>query len=518
MKAVTSGQMRMIERIAIDEFGIPAIILMENAAARVAEACMRALSGISRPKVTVIAGPGNNGGDGFAAARHLYMHGVDAGIIFVGDLGAVKGAALTNLEIVRRLGIPVTPVPAADSPMDVPYALETCDLVVDALFGTGLDRDLEGSFAYIVEMVNSYARRVISVDIPSGVNADNGKIMGNAVWAGETVMLGFPKAGAMLSPGAERAGKVTLADISIPHGILKQVEINTDVFMSGAEVWSLLPKRARRANKGSFGRVVMFAGSAEMPGAAVLSASAAYRTGAGLVCACLVPQAAAVMQNAAVEAITRVVPEKSGMFCRRSLEIAAGELEKAGVIVLGPGIGRGPGVSEFVADVLRLSKAPLVIDADALNAVSEDINLLREIGGQCAITPHPGEMSRLTGLAVPDILDNAMSVAGEFARQFEVITLLKDARTIIASPSGHFHINTTGHDALSKAGSGDVLAGMIAGLAAQGADLFTACALAAYIHGRAGEAAATELSHYGVNASDLLRFIPKVMMELEKMQ
>ncbi|MCL2462228.1 MAG: NAD(P)H-hydrate dehydratase [Defluviitaleaceae bacterium] len=513
MKAVTAGQMRRIEKIAIEDFGIPALILMENAAARVSEACLRALEGRKSPKVTVIAGPGNNGGDGFAAARRLFVKNVETSVIFVGDIDAVRGDAAVNLEIARRLGIEITTLLTADSPLNIPLALESSDLVVDALFGTGLDRRLEGSYEYIVEMVNTYAKYVVAIDMPSGVNSDNGQIMGNAVWADETVMLGLPKIGGMAGAGAERAGKVSVADISIPQAAINQVEIDADIYMSGAEVRKLLPKRAARTNKGSFGRVALFAGCEEMPGAAVLAASAAYRAGAGLVCACAVPAVADVIHNAAVEVITRIVPEKNGMFFRKSLEAAAEELDKASVVVLGPGIGRGPLVSEFVADVLVNTKVPVIIDADALNAVVEDVSVLREIHSLCVITPHPGEMSRLTGLPIQDILADTMGVAGEFSRKHEIITLLKDARTVIASPSGHFCVNVTGNSALSKAGAGDVLAGMIAGFAAQGADLFTACAVAAYIHGKAGELAGKELTKYGVNASDLLRFIPKAIME-----
>jgi NAD(P)H-hydrate epimerase len=502
--------MLAIESAAKEELGIPTLLMMENAAIKTLGYCLEYLGDRPASKVIVICGPGSNGGDGLALARHLRLSGIDTGIIFVGDMGACRGDALLNLEISRKMDVPIECIPLSDTLLDVPYTIETCDLVVDALFGTGLGRKVEGSFEYIIDMINSYAKHVISIDVPSGVNSDTGQIMGCAVKASQTVTLGLPKIGIILHPGAAYAGKIEVADISIPQSILTHAVSETSI-LSEKEIKALLPGRKPRSNKGAFGKVYGFAGSASMPGAAVLSATAAYKVGAGCVCACLIPQTSGIMHSGLKEAVTRILPEKGGGFCRKSLESIQDELRGASVIYVGPGLGRSSHVSEFVFELLSSVSVPIVIDADALNAISEDVNILKKISPPCIITPHPGEMSRLTGLSVQDILDDTFNVAKEFSREFEVITLLKDAHTIIASPTGHTYINTTGSTSLSKAGTGDVLTGIIAGFISQGMDVFSAGMLGSYIHGRAGEMASASLSDYGVLASDVLDLIPKCL-------
>jgi len=377
---------------------------------------------------------------------------------------------------------------------------------VDALFGAGLNRPIEGSCENIIDMINRYAAYVLSVDMPSGISADTGQVMGIAVKADMTVMLGYPKIGLYLYPGAAYAGKVEIADIALPG----EAETNTRI-LTEEEAAECLPVRAPRTNKGSFGRVYAFTGSAGMPGAAVLSASAAYRAGAGYVCACVVAPVARVMHNSLKEAVTRILPDRGGYYCFRSLEAVKDELSRADVVYMGPGLGQGAHVTEFVRGLMETVQTRMVIDADALNAIADDVNILKKLKAPCVITPHPGEMSRLTKLPVNEILDSTIKTAGEFSREFNVVTLLKDARTIVADPEGQICINVTGSPALAKAGSGDVLTGMIAGFMAQGLDPFMSAAVGAYIHGRAGELAEENLSSYGVLASDLLEYIPKAM-------
>ena len=346
--------------------------------------------------------------------------------------------------------------------------------------------------------------------MPSGVSADTGQVLGTAVKADITVTFGFPKIGLILYPGAEYAGKIEIADISLPHGLKAVSEADTSIF-TDKEIKECLPIRRPRTNKGSFGRVYAFTGSAGMPGAAVLSASAAYKAGAGYVCACVIPSVAQVMHNSLREAVTRILPEHNGYYCVKSLDAVADELNRADVAYVGPGIGRGAQVREFVFGLIETVQAPMVLDADALNAVSEDVSILKKLKAPCVITPHPGEMSRLTKLSVDDILNNTIKTAGEFSREFNVITVLKDARTIAASPDGRFYINVTGSPALAKAGTGDVLTGVISGFIAQGLDPFTAAMAGSYIHGKAGELAGAKLSNYGVLASDLLDYIPEAL-------
>jgi len=347
--------------------------------------------------------------------------------------------------------------------------------------------------------------------MPSGIHSDTGRIMGCAVKATETVTLGCPKTGILLYPGAEFAGKLHIEDIGIPAALIDKVKTEAKI-LSGSEAKNLLPARRQRSNKGDYGKVMVFAGSNEMPGAAALACSASYMTGCGLVRACVLPNVAGVIHHWQREVITHNVPEKNGMYCKKSIGNLAEEINRANVLVIGPGIGRSPDVTEFVYELISIAQVPIVLDADALFAVSENVNILKQIKAPCVITPHPGEMSRLlAGLSIPDILDDIINAAVKFSADFNVVTLLKDTHTIIANPNGNFYINTTGNNALSKAGTGDVLTGMIAGFIAQGPDIFTASALGAYFHGKAGEAAAIKMSHYSVTASDIISHIPVVI-------
>ncbi|MDR1559247.1 MAG: NAD(P)H-hydrate dehydratase [Clostridiales bacterium] len=510
MKVVSGEQMRRIEAAVAEKIGLPTLLMMENAAIRLSEYCLAYIKGIVKPKVIILAGGGGNGGDGFALARHLRLKGVDVRIILAVDPSTIRGDALINLKIAESMGLPIT---GADS-INLRETLESCDLAVDALFGAGLNRRIEGGYERIIDMVNSYAPYVIAVDIPSGIIADTGAVLGTAVRADLTVTLGFPKIGIMIYPGAEYAGRVEIADISLPDISVSGMGIETCA-LTDNEAAELLPSRPRRSNKGTFGRVYAFAGSESMPGAAVLSAAAAYKAGAGYVCVCVIPPVARVLHYSLREAVTRILPESGGYYCRESLESIADELNQADAVYAGPGIGRSPRVSEFVFKLIETVQAPIVLDADALNAVSEDVSILKKLKAPCVVTPHPGEMSRLTGLPVKDILADTIGAAAEFAREFGAVVLLKDARTIVASPDGRNYVNTTGSPALAKAGSGDVLTGVIAGLMAQGLDPYAAAMLGAYIHGKAGESAGAELSNYGVSASDVLNRIPLTLKACE---
>ncbi|MDR0324325.1 MAG: NAD(P)H-hydrate dehydratase [Treponema sp.] len=518
MKLVSAGQMREIERVAIEEMGVPSLFLMENAALCTVKHCLKFLDGKKNLKVMIVSGSGNNGGDGMAIARLLHVKGIRTVIFFAGNINNFKGDPAFFLDIIRKLGIPV------EFELPEPEIIKSFDLVVDAMLGTGLDRNTEGKYKTMIEMINNNAKHIISVDIPSGVHSDSGQIMGSAVKAAMTVTFGLPKTGLYLYPGASYAGKVHIEDISLPVNLIDRIKTKGEI-LTDNEAAKLLPKRGYRANKGSFGRILIFAGCENMPGAAALCSSASYIAGGGLVRACVLKDVAQVIHHWQREVITNVLPGKNGMYCKKSLKPAAQEINEADVIVLGPGIGRSPDVSEFVHEILSITQKPVVIDADALFAVSENVNILKTLKAPCVITPHPGEMSRLTGLTKGEILDDTVRTAVDFAKEYNVITLLKDARTITANPNGDFFINTTGNNALSKAGTGDVLAGLIAGFISQNLseklpgkqadrEVFTASVLGAYIHGKAGEAASAELSNYCVTASDLFKYIPQIIIEL----
>jgi len=515
--------MRKIEEVAINEFGIPSLLLMENAAAGIAKHCLNALEGKSRPSVAILCGTGNNGGDGFALARLLHGQNIETTVILAGPANALKGGpardAALYMGIVKKLGVPILEFSQAGE-----EATRACiaqsDLAVDALLGTGLDRDVRGDFLRLIEIINKYAKLVISVDIPSGVNSENGRVMGCAVKAALTVTLGCAKTGLYAYPGAAYAGAVRIDGITLPPALLSAAggSDGGGAVITDSDARLMLPPRPSRANKGSFGKVLLLAGSDEMPGAAALSASAAYAAGGGLVVACVLPRVASVINCTQREVITRLTGGEGGEFCKGDMAAVEKEMNGADVILAGPGIGRGAGAAGFVSALVAVCQSrqvPLVLDADALFALAGSPDVLRGVKAPCVVTPHPGEMGRLAGLSIKEILDCPLEVALGFSRKYNVVTLLKDAHTVIAGPGGGFFINTSGNNALSKAGTGDVLAGLVAGFIAQGMDVLDASALGAYIHGKAGEAAALERSRYGVNAGDLLEYAPRVLRALD---
>jgi len=496
MLLVTSSQMRTIEARAIQELAIPSLLLMENAAQQTVKHIMALLKPES--KVLVVCGPGNNGGDGFAMARLLHVKGVNVQVVFIGDKEKAKGDAFTNLQIIQKMGL------LSEAPLRA--LIPSANLIVDALFGTGLKGAVTGETAQAIEDISHSSAIVVSVDIPSGVEADTGKVESVAVQAHTTVTYGLAKVGHILFPGTEYAGHVVIEDISIPPDMLIPQSPYLEVI---DDITDLLPPRPARSNKGSYGRVCVLAGCNDMPGAAVLCCKAAYKAGAGLVHACVVHEVARVILANAHEVITTTVSDKNGSYS--SFNDVEDAIASADVIALGPGIGRGSDVKWFVRQVLTHVDKPMVLDADALIAVAEDKSLLKNKKAPCVITPHPGEMAVLTGLSIPAVLDDIVGCAKAFAQEYGVVTLLKDARTVIAAPDGRTFINPTGTPALAKAGSGDVLTGIIAAFMAQGLEIHMAAAVGAYIHGKAGQLAAADLSVYGVVASDVVEYVGKAM-------
>jgi len=505
--------MRKIEQIAIEELGIPSITLMENAAIRTVKHCLKALENIKNPKAAIVAGSGNNGGDGFAIARLLHLKGVSTSVFFIGNIDNTSNItkdALINISKIKEIGIPIISILSSSEDLcEIDFGIY--DLVVDAIFGTGLARNVEGIIYNIIEKINLEAKYIISVDIPSGLHSDTGRIMGNVVKAAETVTFAFPKTGLYIFPGAEYAGRIHIEDIGIPNISDKTHIASTTQVLTESEAKSLLPLRKQRSNKGDYGKVIVFAGSSEMPGAAALACSAVYAAGGGLVFAYTVPEVSDVLHKWQREIVTRTVPDLNGMYCKKSIENLADEINKASVIIIGPGIGRSAETIEFVHEFFKIAEVPLVIDADALFAISNNVEILKSLKKPCVITPHPGEMSRLTGLSVSEILDEILNVAINFSVKYNVVTLLKDAHTVIANPKGEVNINITGNNALAKAGTGDVLTGIIAGFIAQRTDVFNASILGAYYHGRAAEEAVLTKSNYGITSSDILDNIPIVM-------
>jgi len=504
MKIAYGSQMREMDAKTSEEYLIPSIVLMENAAGAVFEACLKKAE--KKTRFLCVCGGGNNGGDGFAVARLLYIKGISVAVLFLGKEEKLKGDALINFNAIKKIGVAICVDAEKTQEM-----LEKCDVVVDAIFGTGFSNEPREPQASVIRAINESGKYVISVDIASGVDSETGHASAFSVNADETVTFEMAKVGNVLYPGAQNCGKLTVAQISIPPAVSDSIDIKIEA-IDDYEAGKLLPARKKRSNKGTYGKLYVFAGSKNMFGAAFLCCKAAYKTGCGLVYSCVVNENLERIQINLPEAVACPVQSVDGKFCPESV-YETDALKNATVIAVGPGIGKGSKVTEFVQRLLSEAQGPCLIDADGLNAI-EDREVLKKMKHIPVITPHPGEMSRLTGKSIKEILDDTINTAVDFAKEYNCVVLLKDARTVIASPDGRVYINMTGNSAMAKGGSGDVLSGIIASLMCQGMDAFSAAALGAYIHGRSGEIASESLGMYSVLAGDICDNIGKAISSI----
>jgi NAD(P)H-hydrate epimerase len=514
MRILNAAQMREADRVTIHEVGIPSIVLMENAGRQVVSALEALMDDLPERQVAILAGKGNNGGDGFVVARTLQQRGIEATVFVVGRVSDITGDARINLDTLGRLGITVVEV-ADESAWELHFSeVGRHDLIIDALFGTGLKAPLTGLYETVAADLNGSGITVVSIDLPSGMSADSADLMGPCIEAAVTVTLGAPKLPLVLPPAEQKAGEVVIADIGIPLGVIEALDGPRIELLTRESLRPLVVPRPPDAHKGDFGRVLVVAGSVGKTGAAALAARGALRSGAGLVTvgcprSCL-PIVAALGMEYMTEPLDET-PAGTVHFAAAETVLAAG----ADVIALGPGLGRGEGVTTFVREVVEKSEAPLVLDADALNAFADDPALLvgRE-GRDVIITPHPGEMARLVGASVEDVQNNRLGIAADVARRHRVYVVLKGYRTLIATPSGTLYVNPTGSPGMATGGTGDVLTGMLAAWLAQLLDAEAACRLAVYLHGAAGELADADAGEVSMTAADLAEHIGDAVLEL----
>lgn len=509
---VNSDEMRACDQNTIMHFGIPSLVLMERAALQVVEQVQRAVPDIHT--ALIVCGNGNNGADGLAAARLLHLKGCRVTVVQKPDQGRCSIENQFQRDILERYGIHITEQIPADT---------AWDCVIDALFGIGLSRPPKGIYAEWLRKINEICTYKVAVDMPSGVSSDNGAAYDPCFAADLTVTFAYQKAGQILYPGCEKCGTVVTADI----GITKESWLarKPSCVALGPEDLKRLPYRPTRSNKGTFGRVLAVAGSKNMAGAALFCAQAAYRTGCGLVKIVTCESNRTILQASLPEAVLCTYVSDADDTDQRYAAVSAeaplqpdpvffaalsDAAEWADVIILGPGIGQGSQARQIVCQVLRSAKVPVVLDADALNIVAGQMELLEQSSAELVVTPHPGEMARLCRQQVPQILHTIRETAEAFASQYRLTCVLKDAVTVTAGPSGTC-LNTSGCSAMAKGGSGDVLAGMIAALIAQGMQPEAAARMGVYIHGLAGEAAACKKGVYSVLASDIIHAIGTVM-------
>ena len=490
---VTAQEMKQYDKNTIEYLGIPGPVLMERAALAAEEFLKERFDAAKmRTKVLIFAGMGNNGGDGLALARLLASDGYVVEVRQVGEADKATDERKAQWQILQHFPVKT----------DSNEGIEEYDIIVDAIFGVGLSRSVEGIYAEAVEWMNAAGGFKLALDIPSGICSDTGRVLGCAFRADATVTFGFCKRGLVLYPGAEYAGEVRTVNIGIgEESLLGQIP-----GMYTLEKGTVrLPRRNPAGNKGTFGKALLVAGSNGMAGAAILSARAAYRTGAGMVKVITVEENRQILQQG--------IPEALYGSCRQLSE----SLEWADVIAIGPGIGKDEQARQCLRTVIEKSVKPLILDADALNLLAEQSgeSLVEQLHSQGAegriiiLTPHVGELSRLLGCTVAECKKDLIGCAEILAERFGAIAVAKDARTVVCRDRGPHYLNTTGNSGMATAGSGDVLTGVILGLLAQGEEAYTAAVTGVYLHGLAGETAARKHSEYGVMAGDIAECLMK---------
>ncbi len=490
---VTAQEMKQYDKNTIEYLGIPGPVLMERAALAAEDFLKERFDAVKdRTKVLIFAGMGNNGGDGLALSRLLAADGYTAAVKCVGDPQKATEQWKAQWQTLQHFPVKT----------DSNIAVNEYNVIVDALFGVGLSRPLEGIYTDAVEEMNAAEGFKLALDVPSGICSDTGKVLGCAFRADATVTFGFCKRGLVLYPGAEYAGEIRIANVGIgPESFLGQ-EPTMYTYEKGSVQ---LPKRTAAGNKGTFGKALLVAGSNGMAGAAILAAKAAYRTGAGMVKVITAEENRQILQQG--------IPEALYGSCRQLAE----SLDWADVIAIGPGIGREEQALQCLKMVVEKSRKPLVLDADALNLLAEENGriLAEELRTQGAegrvilLTPHVGELSRLLKKTIPECKEDLTACAKLLAERFHAIAVAKDARTVVGKEQGACYLNTTGNSGMATAGSGDVLTGVILGLLAQGTDAMDAATYSVYLHGMAGDLAAGLHTEYGVMAGDIADWLMK---------
>ena len=511
MRILTADEMRQVDRRAIEEIGIPSMVLMENASIGVADALAETFA--EAESVAIFCGPGNNGGDGLALARHLDARGYAVRTFLVIRSSLPRGDAELQLGILERSGLAVETV---DAEADLATVVASCagyDLVVDALFGTGLTRPLAGHFGELVERLTALGKPVLAVDLPSGLDGSRAEPPGIYLEAELTVTFAAPKVAHVFSPAADACGRVVVTDLGIPPHLVDEAPgvapeaqpRNTLHLLLGRELAACLAPRASDSHKGDFGHTLLVAGSPGKSGAAILAARAAVRGGAGLVTAAVPEPILATVDGGSLESMTFALPAGSGGGLGAGAAVAAlAAAEGKRSAALGPGLGLAEDTVGETRRLIRELAIPVVLDADALNAVAGRLGELKERDAETVLTPHPGEMARLLGISTAEVQADRIAVARRAAAESGAVVVLKGHRSLIAEPDGTVYVNPTGNPGMASGGSGDVLTGLIAALLAQGYDALAAAQLGTYLHGLAGDLAIEDSAPETLTAGDLI--------------
>ncbi|HEX3035869.1 MAG TPA: NAD(P)H-hydrate dehydratase [Thermodesulfobacteriota bacterium] len=506
MKLATREIIREIDRISIEEHGIHGLILMENAGRAAANVLLEEFPWVER--VAIFAGGGNNGGDGFVIARHLISYGLDVTTYLVSDPGKYKGDALTNFEALRNIGGELVELRE-----DGLLEYKESDVIVDALFGTGVDREVKGFYRNVIEFINSQPVPCVAVDVPSGLDINTGFPLGVAVKADITVTFALPKVGLAIYPGIDYAGKVYVADITTPKFLEKDIPFEIITYETVREI---LKPRHPDTHKGTYGHLFALSGSPGKTGAATLIGLGALRVGTGLVTVGVPKSLNPIMEQKLTEAMTEPVTEtEAGVFGKGSVETALNLMSsRKTALAIGPGITTTEDTAEFLYEILKNSSVPIVADADAVTLIAQNLNILKEARVPIVLTPHPGEMSRLIGKSSKEVQEDRIGVARDFSSKYNVYVLLKGARSLVATPDGRVFINPTGNPGMASGGMGDVLTGIVGGFLAQGYSPDDACVLSVFSHGLAGDLVARRKGEAGIIAGDIADAMPEAIREI----
>ncbi len=516
MKLVTSEQMRQIDRETIDGHGIPGPDLMENAGRGIAERiAAHVMPDVGSASVAVFCGKGNNGGDGYVVARYLSQMGADVIIYYLGPPDKLSDDARLNFTRAEQMGLRLIEVTAIS---DLPESLDA-EYIIEGIFGTGFSGAPRGLAGELIDYINDrHGCTVIAIDMPSGLNADTGGHEGAVIQADHTFTLALPKYGLYISPGRELAGEIQVVPIGIPPEVIDKFELPVDL-TTVPMVATRLPKRPTDGHKGTFGKLLVVAGSTGMTGAAVLVSRSAYRSGCGLVKVACPLTVLPIIAGGVIEATSHPLPEvaKKGALAVRALGGIRALAKDQDVLAIGPGIGRHRETFELMRRLIPHLDRPAVVDADALNAFEGAIDLIakRENDNPLVLTPHPGEFKRLAGESVPADIHDRISLARRVAAQWRCVLVLKGSPTLVADPGGACYLNPTGNDGMGCGGTGDVLTGAIGSLLAQGMSAIDAAVCGVYVHGMAGDFAAADLGRRSMTAPDMLEYLPEAFMLVE---
>ncbi len=531
MKVVTAEEMREIDRETIEKRGIPGVVLMERAGLAVVSKIKEIFG---RKKVIVVSGGGNNGGDGLVVARNLHKEGWDVRVFLTAKPEDLKGDASLQYKAAVKFGVDVQPIKELLDNYSSIFSRHS--IIVDAILGTGLSKNVTGTLSGVISLLNKSNVPVISVDIPSGISSDNGHVMGEAVKADYTVTFGLPKRGHLLYPGFEYSGKLFIEDIGFPEELLRSEKLNIELLTKN-DIYTLIPERRKYSHKGDYGHVLIVAGSKGKTGAALMASKACLRTGAGLVTIGVPESLSDVFQSRVTEEMTLILPDRGdGTLSKKALDKILDFLNKtADVLAIGPGIGVSTETGNLMKALIKNLSIPIVIDADGINSIKGERGGFSKSKASVILTPHPGEMARLLSQKSPPhpplgkggmgggnyselrtkIEQDRINTAMSFAKETGTYLVLKGVPTVVATPDGRSFINSTGNPGMATGGVGDVLTGMISGFLSQTMDPLHACILGVYMHGLAGDIAASEKGQYPLIATDIIDKIPSAFHSLK---